>query len=336
MYKLHTKFDQQFALSRKLYSSTPQEKKMANEINIFHNPSTARSSILQIYDKTEESLSEEVQKLKDWMKTQHHLPEMLDDHSVENFLILNKFRTERAKKGIDMYYSFRSKLPDFAGTMNPTCPNMKQVAEMMYYVPLPKMTKEMYRVMIYKSRIKGKIEQVDPYDVFRMSTNLAEMRLKQDIMFGEVIIFDMDGMTIPFLSKLTPVYAAKTMTVYKVYSLPLKRVFIVNTVPYVSTLMTVIKAFLKPKIFERIHVCKDTSILREHLPLEMLPSDYGGTEKSIEQLHELTQRRFRSYQERFDLLDELRVNESLRPSELEKENDEILGFHGNFKKLDID
>lgn len=100
--------------------------------------------------------------------------------------------------------------------MNPTCPNMKQVAEMMYYVPLPKMTKEMYRVMIYKSRIKGKIEQVDPYDVFRMSTNLAEMRLKQDIMFGEVIIFDMDGMTIPFLSKLTPVYAAKTMTVYKV------------------------------------------------------------------------------------------------------------------------
>lgn len=84
----------------------------------------------------------------------------------------------------------------------------------------------------------------------------------------------------------------------------------------------------------------------------MLPSDYGGTEKSIEQLHgtdtilvytvvwfeflELTQRRFRSYQERFDLLDELRVNESLRPSELEKENDEILGFHGNFKKLDID
>jgi hypothetical protein len=48
----------------------------------------------------------------------------------------------------------------------------------------------------------------------------------------------------------------------------------------------------------------------------------------------MTKRKVVQYQERFDRLDTLRVNENLRPAEFN--NDEILGFYGNFKKLDVD
>lgn len=43
---------------------------------------------------------------------------------------------------------------------------------------------------------------------------------------------------------------------------------------------------------------------------------------------------FKENSERFDKLDRMRVKEDLRPTPLE--NDEILGYHGNFKKLDVD
>lgn len=40
------------------------------------------------------------------------------------------------------------------------------------------------------------------------------------------------------------------------------------------------------------------------------------------------------YQERFDKLDSMEVNEHSRLTPLK--NDEVLGYHGNFKKLDVD
>lgn len=48
----------------------------------------------------------------------------------------------------------------------------------------------------------------------------------------------------------------------------------------------------------------------------------------------LWQRKLEEYQDRFDKLDSMKVKENLRPVPLK--NDDILGFHGNFKKLDVD
>ncbi|KAJ3654093.1 hypothetical protein Zmor_013310 [Zophobas morio] len=310
---------------------------MPKHTELFSVQSNALSSIVKVYNKTEESLAEDVLNLKKWMKDQHHLPEILDDKSVQNFLILNKCNIEKAKAKIDMYYTFRSQVPDMVKNINPRCSIMKEVATLVYLVFLPKMTKDMYRVFVAKCRTKDKLDQIDLYDVLKMAANLQEIRLKEDIMFGDVIIFDLEGTSVRFLSKLTPTFLMTFITLYKkVYSLPLKGVYLINSVPYVETILTIVKALVTPKLFGRIHVCKDANILKEHFPLEMLPKDYGGTEKSIEELHELYPLKYQEYQDRFDLLDKLRVNESLRPARLADGNDEFLGYHGNFKKLEID
>jgi hypothetical protein len=48
----------------------------------------------------------------------------------------------------------------------------------------------------------------------------------------------------------------------------------------------------------------------------------------------LMQVKLKEFEDRFDQLDQMRVDESLRPEKLV--NNDILGFYGNFKKLDVD
>ncbi|KAJ3652209.1 hypothetical protein Zmor_018194 [Zophobas morio] len=302
---------------------------------IFQFESNIVNSVAKLYQRTEQSLNEDVLTLKSWMKSQPHLPEILDDYSLQNFLLLNKCSVERAKESIDMYYTLRSRIPDIYHNVNPTCPNMKEVMEMVCYVPLPKLTKQMYRVFFFKMISSSMVDRMEPHDVIDLAVNMQEIRLKEDVMFGDIIVYDMTGLTFGYLSKLTPSFLTKIMTIYtKIYSIPLKGVYVINSSSYVSTLLTILKSILKPKIFERIHVCEDTSILKEHFPAELLPKDYGGEEKSTEELHELWKRKLNQYQDRFDQLDKLRVNENLRPQKLE--NDDFLGIHGNFKTLSVD
>jgi hypothetical protein len=84
----------------------------------------------------------------------------------------------------------------------------------------------------------------------------------------------------------------------------------------------------------QIQVHQDTECLRQLLGNNSLPADYGGNGPSLQDLNDLIMLKFEDYQERFDQLDKMRVDENLRPEQLN--NDEILGFYGNFRKLNVD
>ncbi|XP_044261211.1 uncharacterized protein LOC123009151 [Tribolium madens] len=302
---------------------------------MFETSADALKTILQLYDQNEESLRLDIAKLKNWMTSQGHLPEILDDKSIENFLILTKFSIERTKQSIDMYYTVRSLIPEFYEHVNPRKPNMAEMRQIAYWLALPKMTDDMHRVMVFKMRNKQMIDKMEPRNVIGLVINLEELRLKEDVMFGDVTIFDNEGINFGYIKKLTPSIVAKVLTVYeKVFSIPMKAIYVVNSPPFVSTILGILKSLMKPKLFERIHVCQDTSILTEKIPKRILPRDYGGEEKSLEELQGLLDLKLAQYQDRFDKLDKLHVDEAKRPQKLE--NDEILGFHGNFKKLSVD
>lgn len=93
--------------------------------------------------------------------------------------------------------------------------------------------------------------------------------------------------------------------------------------------------------------------MENYLPKEILPKDYGGNELSMQELNGSIQLQavFRfngfifnnvdawmeklvEYYPRFEELSKMRVNETLRPTPLV--NDEVLGYYGNFKKLEVD
>ncbi|RZC39701.1 CRAL TRIO domain containing protein, partial [Asbolus verrucosus] len=156
--------------------------------------------------------------------------------------------------------------------------------------------------------------------------NINEIRLYEDCMMGDIIIMDMQDASVEDVAKFTPTLLSKITTVYKgVYSMRMKGMYIINSFPYVRPVIAFLKLILKPKIFQRIYVCEDSTILNEIFSKETLPKDYGGQGPSLNELNEMSKAKFREYQDRFDLLDKLRVNENLRPEKLN--NDELLGFY---------
>ncbi|XP_063904189.1 uncharacterized protein LOC135123461 isoform X2 [Zophobas morio] len=205
-----------------------------------------------------------------------------------------------------------------------------------YMVPLPKLTKDNYRVFYHKIRDAHLAANFDYNYAVRLVVNIQELRLTEDVAYGDVFIID--GQNTPpslvFKVKLTTLYNALVVIYKRVFSNRMKALYLINAPSSIEWILNVIKSVIKPKLFERIHVCENWNTVSEQIGEEILPRDCGGKEKSLEKLQDILRQEFKRRQEYFDQLDELRLNEELRPQKL-KDGD-MFGFSGNFKKLEID
>ncbi|XP_063904193.1 uncharacterized protein LOC135123465 isoform X2 [Zophobas morio] len=233
-----------------------------------------------------DSFNEDVRKIKEWIKKQPHFPEMMADKKIQNFLILNKGSVERSKEKIENYYNVRSRLPEIFDNIHPKLPYMEKVKESVFFVPLPKLTKEHYRVCIYKMRDIHSAENVEMVHFIHLVFNIQEIRMIEDVTYGDVFIFDGKHSTLRFMLKATPVMIYKALIViYKqVFSNRLKAVYLINAPYYVEKFVDFLKSALKPKLITRIHFCENSDDLVEKIGKEILPEDYGGEEKSLKEL----------------------------------------------------
>ncbi|XP_063904206.1 alpha-tocopherol transfer protein-like isoform X2 [Zophobas morio] len=283
-----------------------------------------------------DSFSEDVRKIRQWMMKQPHFPEVMVDKKIKNFLILNKGSVEKSKEKIENYYTVRSQLPEIFDNIHPKLSYMETVKASIYFIPLPKLTNEMYRILFYKVRDPHLTENFEPVHGIRLLVNIQEIRMTEDITYGDVFILDGKNTPLRSILKVTPMVLYKALNVIytQVFSQRLKAVYIINAPPYAEKLFNAFKSLLKPKLIERIHFCEDSHILTEKFGKEIIPADYGGSEKSLEVLQEMLYQKFKESEDYFTQLDKLRINDDLKPRRLI--NDEMFGLSGNFKKLEID
>ncbi|XP_018564497.1 alpha-tocopherol transfer protein-like [Anoplophora glabripennis] len=294
---------------------------------------TDRAAVRESFGKSEKEVKKDIAIILEWFKTQPHLPEVPDDAMIENFLVTNKFSIERTKQKLDMYYTIRTLMPEIYENSNPKSPRMQNIDSMGIFVPLPKLTKELYRVYVMK--ICGPPENYDMYTFFAHALNVIEIRIHHDTAVGDVYIIDHEQLKMGHLVKMTPTHIKKAITIAeKVFSNRIKNIHLINQPSYIETLMNISKTLMKPKILARLHLHSSIEGLHEYLSKEILPKDYNGEELSLQELNDLWKVSLKEHADRFDKLDKLKIKEDLRPTPLQ--NDEVLGYHGNFKKLDVD
>ncbi|XP_050508089.1 alpha-tocopherol transfer protein-like [Diabrotica virgifera virgifera] len=253
---------------------------------------------------------------------------------VEFILATTKFSPEIAKKKLDNYYTIRSIYPNYFNNLNPKLPYVQNAFNAGYVLPLPKIVNEMYRVVIIKP--KEKSESIfNVTEQLYLVLDLYEIRMHEDLMAGDIVVFDMNHLSLGHVLKVSPMFVKASVTILEnMYSTRIKEVHILNYPSVFDKLLAIAKLFIKPKLYDRLKLHSSFESFLNYVPLEVLPKDYGGEEKSMDELEKMLKLKLIEYGDRFDKLDTLRVNESLRPTAIDCQ--ENFGVHGTFRQMNID
>lgn len=287
------------------------------------------------YGRTVEDLNQCVAILKEYYKSNPHIPEVASDDVLKMTILFNKFSIERAKKKGDMYYTIRSIIPDFFHR-SPLSPEMVLHSKVVYCVPLPKPTADLKRIIYCKMNPNYDTDFFDCELFMTSILNVFELIIQCDKCYSFHLIVDCVGAKLGHLTKFSPMVLKRASVVFEeVYSSRLASFYLVNFPQFFETILnTVIKPAFSPKLRNRITLHSNADILLEVFGKSTMPKDVGGDERSVEELNECVLKMYEEKKDRFELLRTLRVDESLRPQPLI--NDDILGYYGNFRTISVD
>ncbi|KAG5894735.1 hypothetical protein JTB14_006154 [Gonioctena quinquepunctata] len=117
--------------------------------------------------------------------------------------------------------------------------------------------------------------------------------------------------------------------------LRIKNIHFVNQAPILDKVLALVKMVLPSKIQNKVKMHANFESLHQYIPKEYLPSNYGGTESSIEELQRKWSVVIEKHKEDLQhLVKELKCDELLK-SEEQSANYQF-GAEGSFRKLTID
>lgn len=159
-------------------------------------------------------------------------------------------------------------------------------------VPLFRHTRDNYKVCIYQllNNDANNVVFNDCIKAFFMCTDVRfnlPLENYNDIESGEVIIFDMKNLTFKHLTR-TVISTLRLFFKYLQDAHPVRivQLHVVNCTPVINNAMLLIRPFIYAKLYNslKFHNAGSFDSLYEHVPREILPSDYGGEAQPMEEL----------------------------------------------------
>ncbi|XP_017771269.1 PREDICTED: retinaldehyde-binding protein 1-like isoform X2 [Nicrophorus vespilloides] len=278
-----------------------------------------------------EQLFDYIKIIKDWLKTQPHIPLEPSDRQIAYFLLMNKFSIENTKLKLDMNYTIKGLIPDYYNKP-PSHPDIQRTLKFAHWGLLPNLTKKLNRVLVWRL---VNAEDLDVTLLFSSYCFLFELKTILDFNKSDEIVFDMSYFPLSVVAKFNPMDVKRILTILeKVYSNRIAAFHFVKLPTHAQSLIKLVKMFLKPKIRERMIFHDDYDTLHDYFDVDQLPKEFNGNGKSLAEIHEQTKKIIMDHEDHLTKVFSARVNEDLRPTKLT--NDDLLGFYGNFKQLDFD
>lgn len=291
--------------------------------------------VLEDNGGNEELLTELLYKFRLWLTQQTHLPQDISDQRLKFFISAAKFNFERAKKKLDTLYTVHNLVPEIYSNLDPLSDDIKLNCTCIQFIPFPLLTPEKCRVHISRL-INFDGSKYDPWLDIQYRFMTIDVRIEEDIVTNNIIIWDMAGVNMNHVIKYTPSILKKFDTCLAAYGVRIKSIHLINAPQVIDIIMKMLKPILKPKLFNKVHVhTSGVEVLYKIIPKSIFPLEYGGDQPSMDTLSDMWYAKLVERRDWFLQETKRKADESLRTNSIINPND-LFGISGTFRKLQID
>jgi len=300
---------------------------------------------VRVQKQAEEELGEvaalrekRIAEVRDWLKDHPHIRARTDNITILRFLRGCKFDVRRAEDKMEMYYSCKAVLPDMFSGRDPLDPSVARILRLGLMVPLPGVDHLGRKVIL------GRLGAWDPNE-FRPEELIRGATMLLDVLFmeeeavsvtGFVQLHDMASFSFRHASTLTLPLVKQVMTTWtEGYPTRPKAVHYINTPPSFTPIFNLFRKFMKEKMKKRVRVHGSYAEMQEHVPVEMLPAEYGGTAGGLEDVADYWVQKIESYRDWFLEDEDHKVTDERKPKSMKKVK-EMLATQESFRQLEID
>ncbi|XP_045453970.1 uncharacterized protein LOC123663324 [Melitaea cinxia] len=289
------------------------------------------------YEKNSDISPEDIRKLREWLKTQPHMPE---EYITDLDLILLFFCCEKSaevsKQVLDLHYTLRTHIN--AWFLNRVADEkIIQCMNLVLVTPLPTFTADGYKV------IYGRLLDADPKnfnfsDVVRLVGMVFDLyQYAEGTWPGLVAVIDMDFASMGHIARID-LSTLKQLVIFHQECMftRLKEVHFVNAPYFMDRLMSLVRLFAKKSLLDMIKIHeRGSESIYEYVPKSAFPKELGGNYKDNITLRDEMIQHLKDNKQYFEEEGRKRVNESLRLNGKTNVED-LFGTQGSFKKLEID
>ncbi|XP_050537211.1 alpha-tocopherol transfer protein-like [Daktulosphaira vitifoliae] len=317
------------SLIKEIDGITFQESKKIKE------KSTILITAEEEYKKNPEIKKEDIQKLKDWIATQPHLPQNVSDEWLILFYHSCYYNTESTKNCIEVYYSLKTEAPEFFQDRDVSRQELIQALDVLHYGCPSIRSPEGYQIIYHKLRLFESSKYVFNDGVKLLFMSLEACLRVEGTCPGFIILFDMRGVKLGHLTRLS-VSSLRKFFIFIQEGIPvrLKGIHVLNSHALIDKIMVLIKPFMKKELLSILHFYseKDLEKIYRTLPKGCLFEDYGGHIQSVEKFHVNFKEWMNLMKPHFEEESRLKTDESKRVKKSSKKS----SLSSSFKSLELD
>ncbi|XP_026740323.1 clavesin-1-like [Trichoplusia ni] len=281
---------------------------------------------------------QDIQKLRDWLGTQPHLPgDYITDMDLALIYHCCDRSAEVSKQVLDLHYTLRTLFTSF---FKDRVMDDKIEKNLQYVLLQPLQTRSREDdAVLYCRLLDYEPKNFDFAKSLRLVLMILDLwQFEEGTWPGFVLIFDLDGLKLGHLAKLD-VQSIQQFLYYlqEAMLVKVRGLHFLNAPSFMDRLMMMIKPFMKKELIDVLLIHQiGAKTLDKHVPMAGLPKGAGGEFKSFDELRDETIARLKANKQFFVEENKKRVVEAKRPGKPKTISDIFGGVEGSFKKLDID